>query len=379
MAVKPIGHDIYTENMLRYRALQLTNGLGNRSIRYLVSQCGGVEKVFLKTPGELIRIEGIGKKVIGLVKNAKNHLPEAKKEYTKCAKMGIRMIACSDPEYPHRLKVFDDSPVVLFVKGDNIPLNKNHTIGIVGTRNATAFGRSFTERLVFEWKHYHPCIVSGLAYGIDINAHQAALNNHLPTIGILGNGLDFVYPSVHRNIAHKMLENGGLISEFPPGTKPDRQNFPMRNRIVAMLSDALVVVEAAKKGGALITANMAFDYNKEVYAVPGKPGDPYSEGCNDLIGNLKASLLHRPEQLPSDLNWETGEPSASRMHQAELFLELTEDEKNLIGFIGRNRQTALEEICIHFNQKPSFVLGKLLEMELKGLVKSLPGNRFQGV
>ncbi|MCC5917584.1 MAG: DNA-processing protein DprA [Cryomorphaceae bacterium] len=364
------------EEVLYGRALQIANGLGNRSIRHLVRESGSLLQLRKMTIRELMRLEGVNEKTANMVKSAETHIPQAEAELRMCKKKNIKMLLFSDPKFPNRLRVFDDSPVVLFYKGENIPMNKNRTIGVVGTRNATAFGKTFTETLVRDWGIYKPCIVSGLAYGIDVAAHQAALDNGLPTIGVLGNGLDFVYPNLHKKIANKMLENGGLISEFPPGTPPDRVNFPMRNRIVAMLSDALVVVEAAKKGGALITANMAFDYNKEVYAVPGKPGETYSEGCNDLIYQLKATLLHRPEQLPSDLNWSVEESVAPRVRQAELFIELSPAEQKLMESINKKRQISLDELCMDLQQKPSQLLGKLLELELKGLIKNLPGNCY---
>ncbi|MCH8545259.1 MAG: DNA-processing protein DprA [Cryomorphaceae bacterium] len=357
------------------RTLALTPGLGSRSIRQLARYFeDDTERVYRATAKELKALEGVTDNLIRVVKKAKTYHEQATFEYKQAKRYGLDMMAFSDTDFPHRLRVFDDAPVVLFTRGTPFPFYHRHSIGVVGTRNATSHGRSLTEQWIEQWAVYQPCIVSGLAYGIDIAAHQAAIKLNVPTVAVLGNGLDSVYPAVHRSIANRMLDNGGLISEFPPGTKPDRQNFPMRNRIVAMLSDALVVIEAAQKGGALITANMAFDYNKEVYAVPGKPGDIYSEGCNELIAANKAALLYDPHQLPKDLHWK--DATHNKVRQAELFVELNTEEKLLIETLGRQRETPLEVLCSEMNERPSVLLSRLLEMELKGLVRSMPGNRF---
>ncbi len=357
------------------RSLALTPGLGSRSIRQLARYFeDDTERLCKATPKELKALEGVTDNLVRVLRKVKSCYEQAAFEYHEAKRYGLEMVAFSDTDFPHRLRVFDDAPVVLFTKGAPLPFYHRHSIGVVGTRNATSYGRSLTEQWIEQWAAYQPCIVSGLAYGIDIAAHQAAIKHNTPTVAVLGNGLDSVYPAVHRSVANRMLDNGGLISEFPPGTKPDRQNFPMRNRIVAMLSDALVVVEAAQKGGALITANMAFDYNKEVYAVPGKPADVYSEGCNALIASNKAALLHNPQQVPTDLRWE--DASQNKVRQAELFVELNAEEKQLIETLGRQRETPLEVLCSEMNERPSVVLSRLLEMELKGLVRAMPGNRF---
>lgn len=360
------------------RSLALTPGLGARSIRQLARYFeDDAEQVCKATSKELKALEGVTDNLVRVVKRARAYYDQAAFEHKEAMRYGLDMVAFSDTDFPHRLRVFDDAPVVLFTKGKPLPFYHRHSIGVVGTRNATSYGRMLTEQWIEAWTPYQPCIVSGLAYGIDIAAHQAAIKFNIPTVAVLGNGLDRIYPAVHRSVVHRMLDNGGLISEFPPGTKPDRQNFPMRNRIVAMLSDALVVVEAAQKGGALITANMAFDYNKEVYAVPGKPSDTYSEGCNELIAANKAALLYSPQQIPTDLHWE--DATQNKVRQAELFVELNAEEKQLIETLGRQRETPLEILCSEMNVRPSVMLSRLLEMELKGLVKSLPGNRFSAL
>ncbi len=366
------------ENAIFARALMLTPGLGNRSIRQIARFFEDDLTVLRSaTKKQLLQIEGVSERLAKAVLDAKKQLHKAEQECRSSLRCGTRMVAFTDSEFPHRLRVFDDAPVVVFVKGNALPFHHQKSIGVVGTRNATNAGKTLTEKWIDAWRPHQPCIVSGLAYGIDITAHQAALKYDLPTVAVLGNGLDTIYPSLHRSVANQMLEKGGLISEFPPGTKPDRQNFPMRNRIVAMLSDALVVVEAAKKGGALITANMAFDYNKEVYAVPGRPGDTYSEGCNILIAQNKAALIHQADQLPKELRWT--DRSKNTVRQAELFVELNANEKQLMELLGRTRETALETLCSSLNERPSALLAMLLEMELKGLVQSLPGNRFSSL
>ncbi|TVQ76668.1 MAG: DNA-protecting protein DprA [Flavobacteriales bacterium] len=359
---------------LYVRALQRVSGLGNRSIRQLARIANGLEAMYSMNFKQLTALDGVMPKLAELVLSAHSEMENAQREFDYCTKNSIEMLAFNNQYYPQRLRVFDDAPVVVFWRGNKSSLQQDRTIGVVGTRAATDYGRRHTQSLIEKWQPFGPAVISGLAYGIDVAAHQAALNFQLPTIGVMGNGIDKVYPSMHRRVADEMLEMGGLLSEFPPGTKPDRQNFPMRNRIVAMLSDALVVVEAAERGGALITANMAFDYNKEVYAVPGKPSDRLSMGCNKLIAENKAILLYSPQQVVDDLRWQKS--SRPRLQQGQLFLELDPLSQEIIALLSDHPKTPLEELCSKLNKRPSELLGPLLELELKGLVCSLPGNTF---
>ena len=257
--------------------------------KMLVSHFGDAESVFKASPGKLLRVPGIGTKIISQL-NFREALKKAEEELRFIEKNDIEIIFYTDSAYPKRLKNCSDSPVLLFSKG-NANLNVQHVVSIVGTRNATEYGKHLCRQLVEELQQYNVLVVSGLALGIDVTAHKEAVKLNMPTVGVLGHGLDRLYPSQNRSTADKMILNGALLSEYPSGTIPDKENFPQRNRIVAGMADATVVIEAGVKGGALITAEIANSYNRDVFAFPGRVGDNYSEGCNFIIRNNKAQLL----------------------------------------------------------------------------------------
>lgn len=367
--------NLHYNDIIYARSLQRVHGLGNRSVRHLTRLTKGLEALFAMSKKELLELDGLSKKVADLVMAAKKEMEFAAAEFEACQKLGAEMLVFTDEQYPQRLRVFDDAPVVVFWRGNKQALHQDKTIGVVGTRAATEFGKRHTAFLIESWREYQPTIISGLAYGIDVAAHQTAVQMEVPTIGVLGNGIDMVYPSLHRKVAQEMLEHGGLLSEFPPGTKPDRQNFPMRNRIVAMLSDALVVVEAAERGGALITANLAFDYNKEVYAVPGKPSDRFSAGCNQIIADNKAVLLQNPKQLINDMLWDTSKQKAPQ--QGKLYFDLDPLSQEIIAVLSENPKISLEELSFKLNKKNYELLTPLLDLELKSIIISLPGNLYE--
>ena len=270
-------------------ALSLIPKLGPGTYKKIILHCGSAASFFNLPSGKLERIQGIGPKLLAFRKKKLNYLQEAEQIIEAANQNQIQVHCFQDENYPGRLKSIPDAPPVLFSRG-NLDLNPKRTLGIVGTRKATQYGKNITQQITEELSRFGPCIISGLAYGIDIEAHRAALARNLPTIGVMGSDLNTIYPSTHRKIAEQMMDCGGLLTEYKLGTDMSPSNFPQRNRIIAGLSDALIVVEAAKKGGALITAEIAFSYNREVFAVPGNLQSKYSEVCNDLIRNMKAGI-----------------------------------------------------------------------------------------
>lgn len=353
-------------------ALTMIPGIGDKSAKNLVAHCGSARAVFEERKTALLKIPGIGAKSVGNIVN-QAVLGEAEEELKFIEKNQVRSLFYLEKEYPERLKLCEDGPVMLYYRG-NADLNKRHVIAMVGTRNATSYGLEFCEWFVNHLKPYNPLIISGLAYGIDAQSHKQALKNGLPTIAVLGHGLDRVYPQVHTNLARSMEENGGLLTEFRSGTNPDRENFPKRNRIVAGIADAVVVVEAAKTGGALITAEIANSYNREVFAVPGRLGDKFSEGCNFLIKTHKAALVNTPADLSYLLGWEKTE---ARPKQQQLFVELEGLEKEVwqnLRKAGGNQE--LTKICLALNIPVNKALQTLMSLELQGLVKSKPGKVY---
>ena len=285
-------------------ALHFISGIGNHIIRQLISYCGSAEKVFKTSKGKLRKIPGIGDVTAEAIVKGKP-FAAAEKEWRKAEREKSQLIFFVDKNYPSRLKQIPDAPSLLYSKG-NIDFENPKSVAIVGTRKSTDYGRECVELLVAGLQKHGALIISGLAYGIDIQAHKQALKNNLPTIGVMGSGIDVMYPASHIETAKKMFVNGGVVSENPMGTKPDAHNFPARNRIIAGLCDVLVVVEAAHKGGALITAEIANSYNKDVMAFPGNVGRSYSEGCNSLIKSNRAHLITSVKDLEYVMNWSEG-------------------------------------------------------------------------
>lgn len=288
-------------------------------------------------------------------------------------KIGATTVFFTEKEYPRRLKQCPDAPLLLYAKGE-INWNPEKVVSIVGTRHASAYGKQLTEELVEGLKASGATIVSGMAYGIDVAAHTAALHNGLPTVGVLGHGLHTIYPAVHRKIAQEMLANGGLVSEFAPGLKPEPAYFPMRNRIVAGLADATIVIESGAKGGSLITATMANDYNRDVFAFPGDVNKPFSVGCLRLIQQHKAHLLTGANDLLKAMNWETA--TNKKAVQRNLFVELTTSETQLVEVLKTKTEVAVDTLGYLTSLSPGVVSALLLNLEFKGVVKALPGKRY---
>ncbi|RYE02064.1 MAG: DNA-protecting protein DprA, partial [Sphingobacteriaceae bacterium] len=286
----------------------------------------------------------------------------------------IQPVFFTDALYPKRLKSCVDSPMMLYFKGKT-DLNRQRIISIVGTRKITNYGRQLCEELVDSLKNYDVTVVSGMAYGVDICAHKACVKNQVATIGILAHGLDRLYPSVHRNTAEKMLDDGGLLTEFPSQTNPDRENFPKRNRVIAGLADATIVIEASVKGGALITAEIANSYNRDVFTFPGRIGDEFSEGCNFLVRYNKAGLLTSYADLAEQMGW-LDQILPVKKQQLLFPLDLTSEEKQIFNMLESGGQTGIDDLALKTNLPVSILAMNLLNLEMQGLVRSSPGKSY---
>ena len=357
-------------------ALSLIPGIGCITAKTLVAYTGGAEQVFLEKEKALRSIPGIGTILSKNIATA-NVLARAEKEIEFISKNNIRALFYLDDEYPQRLHSCDDAPIILFVKG-NPELNAQKIISIVGTRHATEYGKENVDSFIssLTGKGYKLLIVSGLAYGIDIHAHKAALKHGLPTVAVLGHGLETIYPSVHTSIAKEMVEHqGGLVSDFMSYSPIDPKNFIRRNRIIAGLSDATIIVESARKGGALVTAEIASSYNRDIFAFPGRKGDLYSEGCNFLIKSNKAALIESVADLEYVMNWSSGsKPDAV---QPRLFNDLAPEEKTIVDLLQHEGETAIDQICLKTGMAVNKVSPTLLNLEFAGIVKVMPGKVYK--
>lgn len=357
-------------------ALHFVPGIGDFLVKQLVSYCGSATSVFKMTKGKLLKIPGIGEASATALKN-NQPFKEAEAELRRAEKENVQILFYLDQGFPQRLKQFDDCPSLLYLKG-NADLNAKNTVAIVGTRQATAYGREVVETLVEGLIPYQPLVISGLAYGIDIHAHKQALKNNLSTLGVMGSGIDIIYPAAHRETALKMLDCGGLVTENHFGTKPDAHNFPARNRIIAALADALVVVEAAERGGALITAEIANNYNKDVFAVPGAIGQTFSEGCNKLIKINKAHLITGVEDIAYIMNWSADKPATETPgEQLNLALYDTEEQNVMMLLKEKNGPMAIDELSRKSSLSPSTLASLLLNLEFKNAVRSMPGKLYK--
>ena len=360
------------QERLSLLALHFIDGIGPKLIKQLISYCGNATEVFKRPKGKLQLIPGVGPATAQSVVKGKS-FSLAEKEALKATKDDTEIIFYLDKKYPVRLKPIDDSPTMLYFKG-NCNLNHRKIVGIVGTRQATAYGKKIVEQIVEDLVPHEAMIVSGLAYGIDIHAHRQALKRKLPTIGVMGSGIDVVYPGNHFEVARKMMDHGGLITENYFGTKPDAHNFPSRNRIIAGMCDALIVVEAAETGGALITADIANSYNKDVFAVPGNLGQTFSEGCNKLIKTNRAALFMSVKDLEYLMNWTPGITETVRPITAEL----TADEQQVVDvIITKGSSMQIDELAWKTGIPPGALATLLLHLEFKGVIKSLPGKLYQ--
>lgn len=363
------------DNLAHKIAISLIPGIGSVTARNLIAYVGSVEGVFQEKEKNLMKIPGVGEvnaqKVV-----RQDVLERAKREVDFIQKNRIQTFFYLDENYPTRLKNCSDAPIILFYKG-NASLNERRIISVVGTRNATNYGKDVCDELIrsFSEKSYRVLVISGLAYGIDVQAHKACLKYNVPTVGVFAHGLDNIYPQLHAPVASKMLGNGGLLSDFISETKIDRQNFLRRNRIIAGLADATVVIESAEKGGALVTADIANSYNRDVFAFPGRSNDLYSRGCNKIIKLNEATLVENQADIEKAMNWDI-KVSANRAVQASLFVELSAEEQKLADLL-KGGDRFVDEITIETKLPMSKVSALLLGMEFKGLVISLPGKMYR--
>ena len=358
-------------------ALTRIPGLGLTGALKLVSNLGSATRVFEHRKELSQLVPGVSDKVITALNNPEV-FRRAEQELIFCEKNHIRCLTLNDESYPSRLRECDDAPLALFYRG-NADLNALHVINMVGTRHATPYGQDICTRFLADLSVLCPnaLIVSGLAYGIDIHAHRAALQNHFKTIGVLAHGLDRIYPAEHRKTAVSMLEQGGLLTEFTSGTNPDRQNFVKRNRIVAGMSDATVVIESAAKGGALITAELAESYHRDCFAFPGRCNDEYSIGCNNLIRKNQAVLITSAEDLVKAMGWESS-PKTEKTVQRELFPDLSEEEERIVKRLGKMPEgLQINTLVIDTNIPVNRMSALLFELEMKGVIRALAGGVYR--
>lgn len=364
-----------SEDLLYQVGLTLIPSIGCVRAKILAEKYGTAQNIFKASLRELSLLEGIGTVCAQKIKSFRD-FAVAENELSFIDKYNIKPLFITAENYPKRLLNCYDSPTLLYYKGD-ADLNSSKIIAIIGTRNHSEYGKQITEKFIQDLAAYPLLIISGLAFGIDAVAHKASLKNGLPTIGVLAHGLDQLYPSQHALLARDMLKSGsGLLTEFRTGTNPDKHNFPIRNRIVSGMSDAVIVVETGIKGGSMITAELANGYNKDVFAFPGKVTDQKSAGCNYLIRNNKALLLTEAKELIDIMNWGSQQKPAVKK-QKELFIEMNENEKKIVAILEEKESTHIDEL----NQKSclsnSAVAAAILNLELRNVILSLPGKLYQ--
>lgn len=363
-----------SEELVHQLSLELIRGIGQKSIKQLISYCGSASEVVLTPRSRLLKIPGVGPKMTNALKSA-NTRAQSEHIISSCEKKGIQILHYLDPTYPKKLKQIEDAPNILYFKGTG-DLNPTRTIAVVGARKATTYGKRITEKIVSELALVGVTIVSGLAYGIDIQAHRSALKNNIPTFAVIAGGLDKIYPSAHKKYAEQMLETGGVISESLPETTPDPHLFPLRNRIIAGMSDATIVVEAAERGGALITANLADSYGRIVFAVPGDVGNTFSEGANRLIASQKALIYTGAQDLIYHLGWELD----GKIKEPQIAIDLEPAEEKIYSLLRENgKAIEIDQIAIKSQTPINHVASILLGLEFKNLVKSFPGKKYDVV
>lgn len=360
--------------LLYQLALTLVPNIGDVHAKILVQRFGDAASIFKAKHSLLEKIEGIGEVRARSIKHFDDfHIAEVEAKFIE--KYNIRTLFLTDEAYPKRLLNCYDSPTLLFYKG-TADLNASKIIAVVGTRSNTDYGKSFTEKLIGDLAAQGVVVVSGLAFGIDAIAHKAALKHSLPTIGVVGHGLNKIYPSQHAALAKEMITaGGGVLTEFFHNIKPDKHNFPLRNRIVAGMSDATVVVETAVKGGSMITAKLADAYNRDVFAAPGRTTDKMSAGCNHLIKYNKAVLLTDADELLDVMGWKEKKTAVKK--QRQLFIELTPEEQTILALLQQKETAHIDEINIGSGLSSSAVAAAILNLELQGVLQSQPGKMYK--
>ncbi len=367
---------ILNSELLYQLALAEVPNIGNVRSKILALHFGSAENIFKSSFKDLERIEGIGSIPAKSIKSFTN-FSNAEGEIKFIEKYKIKPLFLTDKDYPKRLLNCYDSPTLLFYKGD-ADLNASKIIAVIGTRKNTEYGKQQTDKLINELAAQNVLVVSGIAFGIDAIAHKAAIKYNLPTVGVLGHGLDQIYPPENSNLAKDMLKhNGGLLTEFRSSTKPDKHNFPTRNRIVAGMSDATIVIETGEKGGSMITAELANGYNKDVFALPGRVNDSKSAGCNFLIRNNKAMLLTDAEEVIEVMGWEEKTQRTNSQFQRELFIELSHDERRIVDILKEKDLIHIDELNYKSGLSSSSMAAAILNLELQGVVSTLPGKLYK--
>ncbi|WPR77574.1 DNA-processing protein DprA [Algoriphagus sp. NG3] len=363
------------EELRYYLALALAPKVGSGVFKAIIAYSGSAKQFFKLPKGKVAKTPKVGTKLLDLRNQEEQLLRKADELIQESTKKNFHILTPFHPDFPKRFKLQEDSPVVLFAQGKT-DLNLERTVGIVGTRSATPYGKSATRKIIEDLAIYQPAIISGLAYGIDIEAHRAALAYNLPTIAVMGSPIDRIYPAVHRKTAESIMGTGALISEYSPGSTMVPGNFPARNRIIASLSDALIVVEAAEKGGALITAEIAYSYDKEIFAVPGNLQSQYSEGCNLLIKKMKANIYTGPNDVAEALFW--SKPGEVKTQKTLLdFTNRDADERKILEILQKKGEVEIDFLSISTEIPLGLLSSKLLALEFEGIVKSLPGKKYK--
>ncbi len=361
---------------LKYYYLSLSKipSIGPITGKNLIKYAGSVEDVFNMSPREINEVPFLKSNQKNALIN-KTYLNLVEEEINRIERERIEVITIESEKYPYRLRLIEDSPLVIYAKG-NISLNPLRTVGIVGTRTSSITGQRYTQKIIEELLPYQATIVSGLASGIDGYAHQYALNNSLNTIGVVAHGFKYRYPESNAHLFNSVQKDGIIITEYGYNVYASKDNFPRRNRIVAALSDAIVVVESKERGGSLITANIANDYNKDVFAIPGRLGDSNFAGCNHLIKSHKAHLFQCADDIAYILRWSKPNKADTGLQQGLLFEKLNESEKKIVNYLRVNYSASFDDLAFHCSIDLSNLASVLLQMEFKNLVLSLPGNKF---
>ena len=365
-----------TDELIAVLRLQNIPNIGDVSAKKLIAHCGSPFAIFNDKLQNLLKIDGIGTFTIKGLHDTE-HFEAAEKELQYIQDHDIAYSYFTDNDYPRYLKHCIDGPLIIFKKG-NIDFEERKIISIVGTRNITSYGTAFCEKLIEDLAPLDPIIVSGFAYGVDICAQKTAIKHGLQTIGCLAHGLNQIYPKIHSKFVPNVEKNGGFVTEFWSSSNPDRENFLKRNRIIAGMSEATIVVESAEKGGSLVTADIANSYNREVFAVPGRAQDKYSSGCNNLIKQQKANMITSAADLIYLLNWEL-EQKETKPIQKQLFIELDEVEKAIYSYLQTEGKQLLDSIALDCKLPIFKASSTLLNMEMKGVIRPLPGKLFEAI
>ena len=363
-----------SQHLLYQIALSLVPNIGDVQAKALISHFGTAEAIFKAKRKELEHIDGMGTVRARGIKSMTD-FSAAEKEIAFIEKFRITPLFLTDPQYPQRLLNCYDSPMLLYYKGA-ADLNKSKIISVVGTRNFTAYGKHSCEKLLEDLANEDVLVISGLAYGIDTIAHRCTLKQGLETVGVLAHGLDRIYPPENKSLAKQMVERGGLLTDYKSNTNPDKQNFPRRNRIVAGMCDAVIVIETTIKGGSMITAELANGYNKDVFAIPGRITDTKNEGCNYLIKTNKAGLIASGKDLLDAMGWTEVKKSTPKK-QRELFIELTAEEKIIVDILQSKEICGIDELYFKSSLSSSGVASALLTLEMQGVIAALPGKMFR--